>query len=65
MSDVLYLYGVNSDKSDERYNLERLQDLESRLVLIAGQSVANIEVQKFLNVSVCNCVCASNYFFIF
>lgn len=49
MSDILYLYDCS--KSKERYNLEKLQDLESRLVLIAGQSTGNVHVQKFLNVS--------------
>ena len=42
------------DKSHKIYNLGNLQDLESRLVLLAGQSSENTkQVHKFLNVSEC------------
>ena len=55
MDDVLSLFVVSKDAnrtettSDVLYDLEKLQDLESRIVLIAGQNTK--EVQTFLNVS--------------
>lgn len=51
MSEVLSAF-VTKDSTIDRYDFERLQDLESRLVLIAGQSSENTEkVQEFLHVS--------------
>ena len=55
ITDVLSLTIVSSNGSTSNmpYDLEKLQDFESRLVLIAGQSTENTEeVQKFLNVSI-------------
>ena len=55
MADVIYLLVISKDTNntnitpDVLYDLEKLQDLESRLVLITGQSTK--EVQTFLNVS--------------
>lgn len=53
MADVLSLFVIKVPNSTETtdvvvYDLEKLQDLESRLVLIAGQNAE--EVQTFLNV---------------
>ena len=53
MANVLSLFVVskdtnNTETTDVVYDLEKLQDLESRLVLIAGQNAE--EVQTFLNV---------------
>ena len=50
ISDVIYLQ-VNSGSFIKQYDLEQLQDLESRLVLFAGQSAEVSDVQRFLNVS--------------
>ena len=50
ISDVLSLFVQST--TIEIYDFERLQDLESRLVLIAGQNAENTEeVQDFLNVN--------------
>ena len=55
MADVIYLFVNSKDTNNTNitpnvvYDLEKLQDLESRLVLITGQSTK--EVQTFLNVS--------------
>ena len=53
IANVLSLFVVskdtnNTETTDVVYDLEKLQDLESRLVLIAGQNAE--EVQTFLNV---------------
>ena len=50
ISDVIYLQ-VDSGGFTKQYDLEQLQDLESRLVLFAGQSAEVSDVQRFLNVS--------------
>ena len=53
MANVLSLFVIskdtnNTETTDVVYDQEKLQDLESRLVLIAGQNAE--EVQTFLNV---------------
>ena len=52
MANVLSLFvnkdTNNTETTDVVYDLEKLQDLESRLVLIGGQNAE--EVQTFLNV---------------
>lgn len=51
ISDVIYLQ-IKAQSTVRQYDLEQLQDLESRLVLFAGQNAEMSDVQRFLNVSV-------------
>ena len=51
ISDVIYLQ-IKAQSTDRHYDLEQLQDLESRLVLFAGQNAEMSDVQRFLNVSI-------------
>ena len=51
ISDVIYLQ-IKAQSTVRHYDLEQLQDLESRLVLFAGQNAEMSDVQRFLNVSV-------------
>ena len=51
ISDVISLQ-IKTQGTAKHYTLEQLQDLESRLVLFAGQRAEMSDVQKFLIVSV-------------
>ena len=55
LSDISNAFQLTLDKElDKVYDLEKLQDLESRLVLLAGKNSENTkQVHKFLNVSEC------------
>ena len=59
-SQVIRLDLTETDKSlpKKNYSLDDLSDLESKVVLIAGRdSSESKEVQVFLQVSACVCLC--------